>query len=394
MRIVALGGCGVIGTATVKAFLNMTEAAEIIIADRNGKAALDMAKGLGTRVTAAEVNVENAAQLDRILANADIVLNTVGPFYRFGPSVLQAAIRTKTHYIDINDDWEPTLEMLGYHEEARKAGITAIVGVGISPGIMNLMAVRAMRELDTVDTLVTGWSLDAIVREYMHASSMDPSARPGGGVTGAAAVHLMHQASGKIRIYQDGAYADVEPLQEVVLQYPGVGPVSVYTFGHPEPVTLPRMRTDLHNSFNAMYGNRALIELLRSTAQTITAGKIDAYGAAAAMADAQIERMVLAQEYDTPKVPRRFALAIGKSAGIQKSVAVGLSTQPPGGSGVGIGVAAALGIRVVEQGLVKSRGVFAPEDVLDPDGFMNMFAEYCEPPGSKATDILEVAISA
>jgi hypothetical protein len=391
MRIVALGGCGIVGAAAVKAALDVTEAEEIVIADQNGEAARKMADALGDRVTSAEVDVEDAAGLESLLADRDIVLNTVGPFYRFGLPVLKAAIRSKTHYIDINDDWEPTLDMLEYHAEATKAGITAIVGVGISPGIMNLMAVRAMRELDTVDTVMTVWSLDAIVREYMEAAPQEAST--GTGVTGAAAVHLMHQASGKIRVYRDGAFADVEPLQEVTLDYPGIGAVTGCTFGHPEPVTLPRVRDDLRNSCNVMYGNPALIELLRTTAKAINSGQMDAYGAASSMADAKLGKMLFGEEGYAPKVPRRFAFATGKSGGAPKTVAVGLPTQPPGGSGVGIGLAAALGLSALEQGLVKDYGVFAPEEVLDPDDFLDMFASHCEPPGSKAEDILEIAIA-
>ena len=391
MRIVALGGCGVVGAAAVRAALDVTGAEEIVVADQNGEASRKMAEPLGNRVTSAKVDVEDAAGLESLLADRDIVLNTVGPFYRFGLPVLKAAIRSQTHYIDINDDWEPTLDMLECHQEANKAGITAIVGVGISPGIMNLLSVRAMRELDTVDTIMTVWSLDAIVREYLEAVPQEASS--GAGVAGAATVHLMHQASGTIRVYRDGAYADVEPLQEVVLEYPGIGPVTGCTFGHPEPVTLPRVRDDLRNSYNVMYGNPVLIDLLRTTAKAINAGQINADEAAASMAEVKLGNMVSGGEGDTPKVPRRFALAKGKSGGIPKTVVVGLPIQPPGGSGVGIGLAAALGLRVLEQGLVKDHGVFAPEDVLDPDGFLDMFAKHCEPAGSKAEDILEIAIA-
>jgi len=387
MRIVALGGCGVIGAAAVKAALDVTEAEEIVIADQNGESARKMADALGDRVTSAEIDVEDAAGIESLLADRDIVLNTVGPYYRFGLPVLKAAIRSNTHYVDINDDWEPTLDMLECHQEAKEAGITAIVGVGISPGIMNLMAVRAMRELDTVDTIFTVWSLDAIIREYMEAVPQEASA----GVAGAAAVHAMHQASGTIRVYRDGAYVDVEPLQEVVLKYPGIGPVTGCTFGHPEPVTLPRGRNDLLNSYNVMYGSPALIDLLRTTAAAINSGQTDAYQAAASMSEAKLDNILFSGEGEGPKVPRRFALATGKSGGVPKTVAVGLPTQPPGGSGVGIGMAAALGVRVLEQGLVANHGVFAPEDVLDPDGFLDMFAGHCEPPGSKAKDILEIA---
>ena len=41
-----------------------------------------------------------------------VVMNTVGPFFRFGVPILTAAIDAGTDYIDVCDDWEPTLEML------------------------------------------------------------------------------------------------------------------------------------------------------------------------------------------------------------------------------------------------------------------------------------------
>ncbi|MBW2087346.1 MAG: saccharopine dehydrogenase, partial [Deltaproteobacteria bacterium] len=56
----------------------------------------------------------------------------------------------RCHYIDINDDWEPTLDMLKLDEEARQAGITAIIGMGASPGVSNLLAVKAMSLFDTI----------------------------------------------------------------------------------------------------------------------------------------------------------------------------------------------------------------------------------------------------
>ena len=137
-------------------------------------------------------------------------------------------------------------------------------------------------------------------------------AAPQEGSTSAAAVHAMHQASGTIRVYRDGAFSDVEPLQEVVLEYPGIGPVTVYTFGHPEPVTLPRVRDDLLNSYNAMYGSPALIDLLRMAAAAINSGEMDADQAAASMGEAGLDKILLGGEGDAPKVPRRFALVKGK----------------------------------------------------------------------------------
>ena len=40
------------------------------------------------------------------LAEADLVLNTAGPFYLYGRPVLVAAVAAGKHCADIADDWE------------------------------------------------------------------------------------------------------------------------------------------------------------------------------------------------------------------------------------------------------------------------------------------------
>jgi len=55
------------------------------------------------------------------------------------------------HYLDINDDWESTEAMLAMDAAARGRGVTAVIGMGASPGISNLLARHAMRRLDLVD---------------------------------------------------------------------------------------------------------------------------------------------------------------------------------------------------------------------------------------------------
>ena len=68
-------------------------------------------------------------------------------------------IEAKKPYFDICDDWRPTLELLELSDKAKKAGITAIIGIGASPGLTNLMAVLAYNELDEVDEIITGWGI-------------------------------------------------------------------------------------------------------------------------------------------------------------------------------------------------------------------------------------------
>ncbi|MGT2491050.1 saccharopine dehydrogenase NADP-binding domain-containing protein [Cupriavidus basilensis] len=84
-------------------------------------------------VDALAVDARDRAALTDILRRYDVVVSTIGPYYLFGTTVLECAIDAGCHYIDICDDPEPTLDMLGLHLKARAAGITAIVGMGAQP---------------------------------------------------------------------------------------------------------------------------------------------------------------------------------------------------------------------------------------------------------------------
>ncbi|ESV58613.1 saccharopine dehydrogenase family protein [Mycobacteroides abscessus MAB_082312_2258] len=163
MKILALGGAGVMGAAAVRAALDVPGVEEIVVADRDLDAAEALVRRLGegpvpTRAVCVDVTDEGA--LRAALEDVDLVLNTVGPYFRFGLTVLRTAIEARTHYLDICDDWEPTLQMLGLDETARAHGVCAVIGMGASPGISNLLAATAAAELDEVDDVYTAWPVD------------------------------------------------------------------------------------------------------------------------------------------------------------------------------------------------------------------------------------------
>ena len=85
------------------------------------------------------------------MEKVDVVINTVGPFFKYGPPILEAALDTNCHYLDINDDWEPTLEMLKFHDKAESNAKTAILGMGASPGLTNMLGAAAIG-INIVDT--------------------------------------------------------------------------------------------------------------------------------------------------------------------------------------------------------------------------------------------------
>ncbi|MBD0676160.1 saccharopine dehydrogenase NADP-binding domain-containing protein [Streptomyces sp. CBMA156] len=201
MKLLALGGAGAMGRiaarASARVLAALPGAHELVIADRDldaaRRAVAALAAGSPVPVRATRADVTDERELHTALADADAVLNTVGPYYRYGLDVLRAAIRTGTHYLDICDDWEPTVAMLDLDEEARAAGVRAVVGMGASPGISNLLAARAAARLDTLTDVYTAWPVDV-------GPQPDTSLRDPGGAVSAAAVHWMQQISGTVDV--------------------------------------------------------------------------------------------------------------------------------------------------------------------------------------------------
>ena len=383
MKVVVLGAGGM-GRYAAKTAVAQDFVEELVVGDLDGSAALALAERLGRKAQGAAVDVMNERSLLELFSGADAVLNTVGPFFRLGPPVLRAAIRAGVHYLDINDDWESTEAMLELDDDARAAGITAVIGVGASPGMSNMLACLAMRELDEVDEVIAGFDLDAAMPEQR------------GDAPAAATVHGLHQLSGRIRVFENGAFARAKPQRRVDFDYPGLGPRTGWTMGHPEAVTFPRAFPQLRSARVVMTmapSNRIAVRIL--------SGLIDAGVVSLERAARWVERLEgVGKPVKTPadyiaeildetsgRLPPVFAVAKGRRQGRPATIAGTVRSAPPVGMGGATGVPLAVGLEVVRPALGAKCGVFAPESILDPVAFFDALAPLCDPVCHSTSDL-------
>lgn len=382
MKVVALGAAGEMGQWAARTVLRDDRIEEVLIADVDGQAAERTAAVLGSRARPAQVDVRDGAALRDLFGSADVVMNTVGPFYRFGVPILRAAIDARCDYLDICDDWEPTLEMLSLDAAARTAGITAVIGLGASPGLSNLLAVKALRALDRVDSIYTVWSLDGAAPE--PGSNQFAERRRGG--ANAATVHGVHQMTGYIRAFEEGRELLQRPLRRIEIDYPGLGRRRVWTIGHPESVTLPRVFPQLRRSANAMFSRPSTIRMVK-----VLMLIVDLRLASVERVATWIERIERARRPSPPlawittgepssaELPPLFALAEGERDGQPARVAVALTAGPPGGMGAITGIPLALGVSLLADGRLDRAGVFTPEAIVEPEVLFEKLLPYCEP---------------
>jgi saccharopine dehydrogenase-like NADP-dependent oxidoreductase len=385
MKVLALGGCGGMGRWAARTAADMKEVEQLVVADLNGGAAAAFAGTLGPKAKGMALDVTNRDALDAALRGTDAVLNTVGPFYRFGTLVLQAAIRAKCHYLDICDDWEPTLDLLGLDAKAREAGITAVVGMGASPGITNMMAVLALREMDAAEAIYTGWNLEAAVPE--HESGQQ-------GVN-AALMHGIRQATGAIRVFQDGATQEQAPLARLEIDYPGVGRRPVWTFGHPEALTFPRYYPDLRTSLNVTFASTSEMTSLQCLRWVVDRRLLSAHRAAAIFEwyDKRKKKRGNLEFVRKDLLPPIFAAARGSKNGKPAWVGVAQTGFLPSGMGEMTGVPLAIALRLLAGGRIARRGVFAPEGCIDPDAFFEALVPYCGDFAAKPDEVFTITRS-
>jgi saccharopine dehydrogenase-like NADP-dependent oxidoreductase len=384
MRVIALGAGGM-GRYAARTAVTFDFVDELVVADLDVAAATRCAGTLGAKARAAAVDVTNETALLRLFSGAGAVLNTVGPFFRLGPPVLRAAITAGCHYLDINDDWESTEAMLAMDEEARARGVTAVIGMGASPGISNLLATTALRELDVVEELYPGFDLDAAMPETRGPTPC------------AATIHGVHQLTGTIRVFDNGCFVDEAPLRRVDLDYPGLGPRTGWTMGHPEAITFPRSFPSLRRSLILMTTSHSNLVAMRLLGVLVNRHLLSLERTAAWVewlegvgkpikGPADYLRELLAE--GAARLPPLFAVAVGRKDTRSATVAATVLSAPAVGMGGATGVPLAVGLAVVRPDQEQKRGVFAPEAIVDPQAFFDRLAPLCDPVKRSAADLL------
>ena len=377
MKILAIGGCGSMGRYAMRSVQNYNAIEEIIIADINEETAKVFANSLNHKVSAIQLDVNDANALNQAMEHIDIVVNTCGPYFKFGAPILAAAIYSGCNYIDICDDWEPTIDMMKLDAKSKSAGVTATIGLGASPGLTNLMALIAIGELDEVTTVYTGWDIGG--------TSLDENAMQQS--ENAAMMHGVEQMTGQVKIFQNGAFKMVKPLQKINVDYPGLTNFNGNIFGHPEAVTFPNYFPTLKDSINLAHGGHANFFILKSIMSLVNLGLLSKEKAANLFSLLESKQSSQNRHKGGDYPPVMYGFANGTKNGIPASVGVCIPSDAEDsdlneqikniGMGEITGIPLACGIKMLAEGRMNQAGVLAPEaGHIEPHRFItNVFEE-------------------
>ncbi|TFG15853.1 MAG: hypothetical protein EU535_00420 [Promethearchaeota archaeon] len=392
MKVLALGGAGDMGRMAVAVLLDSQKVTSVTVADINEKL-LDVFVDLvdSPKLKGVQIDITDKMKLIKLISSHDVVINTVGPFYKFEVPILEAVIEAKKPFLDICDDWKPTLDALEFDEKAKNAGITAVIGIGASPGITNILAVYACSKLDEIDELITAWGLDIDIKagkkpkyfikpEQLRKKLGKTERKPN-----AATMHLLYETIEKVPTFQNGKMTEIEPLTETEpYKFPGYKSMYACHIGHPEPVTLPR--TIKANSIsNVMYIGETATDITRKYSQKIKNKELSIEEATLALTKefagltekAFKDKALLEQYVGGP--PTLTVIATGTKEGMKKKVGVGLAREPYGEMAGVTSIPLGIATIMLIEGKIPQKGVLTPEEAFkdNPLEFFDAIAPYC-----------------
>jgi len=363
MQAVVLGAAGVMGSYVVEHLAASDTVDEIVAADVDVDGAERVAAGFDG-VSATTVDASDQAALERTLADADVAVNCVGPFYRFAGPVLDAAIAAGTDLVDICDDYDVTERLLtASHDAAVEAGVTAVVGLGASPGITNVLARRGADRLSTVEAIR--------VRVTRGVGERAGSAIP---------YHVFHSWLGSVPTYREGATDAVRALvdgEEVVGFPEPFGAVPVYHFGHPESVTLPQFvdgvesvtckGTLLPPAFRETLLQFEALGLTDEEPLTVDGHELRPLDFSARYLETLGDRLDDAVAADAPSGGAIVVEVVGRADDRPTTVRYAGTARMREATGA----AASVGAQLVAEGATDGPGVRPPEAVVPPEPFVD-----------------------
>jgi saccharopine dehydrogenase-like NADP-dependent oxidoreductase len=372
-RVTVLGGCGAVGSVAVKTLVKHPEFSEVAIADYNLKKAREMAKQLrGKHVSAIKFDALNKSSVEKAIKGSDIVINCVGPFYNTVKPILNAVIKSRINYVDVCDDVDVTLDILDMTDRAKKAGITALIGMGSSPGVTNIIAKlvseQFLEETDSVD--------------IFHAHGGEPI--EGEGVIG----HRFHCMTIDIPMYLDGRLQYVRYFEESGIKlrqtfnFPVLGEVPIFPYPHPEQVTVPRYinlkqvtnkGTVVPIEYYNLIGEMCRLGLASKEPVKVKGKTVVPYDFAVAFIIKQRERILKETSFGR----QRGCVSVvvkGKKEGKYREYRFHMASQSQA-LGEGTGIPVAMAAILMHQGKITEKGILPPEAAVNPADFLGLLPQ-------------------
>lgn len=319
------------------------------------------------RAVPTQVDVRETDRLVSIMKEWDVAVNST--WYQLNLPVMKAAIKAGIHYLDLGGLYHMTLKQLRFDREAKDAGITCILGIGSTPGTMNIMAAYGASKLSSI--------------KAVKLRSGSATVKPGADVFQSpyAIRTVLDEFTMSPVVLRKGKLRKLPPLsgnERFVLPDP-VGEVEGYYTIHSELATLPfTLNKGVQEmDFVVAYPH----EFTKFITMLVKMGLASRNPVKVRGKDV-LPYDVLATVVDSIPKPREVELDVdvqrveldgeqnGRSVKLRyDAISVPHKGWKIGGGTVGTGVPPSIAAQWLAKGKIKVQGVVPPEQSIDPLAF-------------------------
>ena len=232
MKILILGGAGLMGAGTVRDLLSELSRGvkRVVVADGFVDRLEALAAGIDDpRLTTVGLDLDDPSALAGLLQEADVCINAVATFAGYQMEIFEACLVAGTPYVDFGGMGVYTVKQKAEHEEWRRAGATAVLGLGADPGLSNIICRAVADRLDAIEAINLYWAAAAVGPESPVL------------VPPYAASTVLSECANPSQQFLDGALTEVPPQSgEELLDLPAPwGRTRFMHTQHSEPLTVP-----------------------------------------------------------------------------------------------------------------------------------------------------------
>jgi saccharopine dehydrogenase-like NADP-dependent oxidoreductase len=353
-KIIGVLGAGTIGEKIVEDLLD-TFSGRVVVMSRHRPQNLPRSKRLAFR----KVDVSNPTNLKKALTGLDVVIHAV--HHEYNETVMAACLKTRTHYVDLGGLYHYTLKQLKWSGKFRKAGLSAVLGMGAAPGITNMLAVYGACGLTRVEAIE--------MRIGMVDSSTYRQTSP---LSNAYSLQtLLEECSWPPAVYEKGKMKFVEPFGgREPYKFPApVGTQKPQYTIHSELATLPKT-LKAHNVFFKIAFDDDFVEKVQTLRNVGLLEKENLPTTIAILKRLPPAIPATVEQYEIIQV-----LVKGRKSTLPRTVRMEAHVAAMGETiDKDTAVPASVVAQQIARGEIVKRGVFPPESIVDPDA---LFTELC-----------------
>jgi len=373
MKIAVIGGAGAMGRTAVMDLRECPEVDIILVADYQEDKAILYAESFcdprikGTFIDAREVN-----NMATMLKGYDAVINTAQ--YDVNLNIMEACLKAGCHYNDLGGMFHITRKQLKLFDDFKKAGLTAILGMGSAPGITNVLAKYAYDRLDEVE-IVRILNADVDLTDTKGISVFRPPY---------SIQTILEEYTYEPIEFIDGEFKTLPPLSgamEVYFPEPIGMRTCIHTL-HSEPATIPysfrekrikevTWRLSLTPDFEEKARFLAFIGFGNTNSIVVEGKKVIPRKVLCAVVEKHLMEKLRGVELKAGGLSYLRANVIGKRGDCPIEYNIDCLSKPHSRWGVFCETSSppVIVAQMQIKGTISSPGVWAPEQVIDPTPF-------------------------